>query len=153
MEGGGVGAEQRLELRRACQVLSATAGFFPLDGRSDTFHHPVGAGRYQGCHPRPPHWMISRATQQSSHAGWVGDGLAPPRDVLGGWAPEVVYAFTPDRNMVITISTCDGAGSNFDTKLVVFKDSIDDVVACFDDAPDACAGYRAAVRPLLSRRR
>jgi len=36
MEGGGVGAEQRLELRRACQVLSATAGFFPLDGRSDT---------------------------------------------------------------------------------------------------------------------
>lgn len=72
-----------------------------------------------------------------------------PRDMLGGWAPEVVYAFTPDRSMVISISTCDGAGSNFDTKLVVFKNSINNVVACFDDAPDVCAGYRAAVRPFF----
>ena len=58
----------------------------------------------------------------------------------------MVYAFTPQRDMVVTISTCDGAGSNFDTKLVVFKNNINTVVECRDDAPTACAGYRAAVR-------
>jgi hypothetical protein len=113
------------------------------------FRERSGGGGGIGTHVL----LVARHPTSTHHLTVVGGRrTGTPRDVLGGWAPEVVYAFTPDRSMVISISTCEGAGSNFDTKLVVFKNSINNVVACFDDAPDTCAGYRAAVRPLSRRR-
>ena len=45
-------------------------------------------------------------------------------------SPDVVYAYTPDVDMIVDIDLCE---STYDTKLYVFAGGPDDVVACNDD--------------------
>ncbi len=47
-------------------------------------------------------------------------------------SPDVVYSFVPDENTLLDISLC--RNSTYDTKLYVFKNSPDTVVAVNDDA-------------------
>jgi hypothetical protein len=51
--------------------------------------------------------------------------------VSGNGAPDVVYSFSPAADMTLTISLCNG--TDFDSKLYVFKDGPDSVIACNDD--------------------
>ncbi|HBZ01701.1 MAG TPA: hypothetical protein DEO84_10325 [candidate division Zixibacteria bacterium] len=46
-------------------------------------------------------------------------------------APDVVYAYTPQYYDIIMASTC--SGSRYDTRLYVFEDSPDNIIACDDD--------------------
>lgn len=62
-------------------------------------------------------------------------------------SPDVVYAYTPVVDEVITISTC---SSGFDTGLFVYEGEVGTVVACNDDA---CGlhGYQARIVDLPVR--
>jgi hypothetical protein len=58
----------------------------------------------------------------------------------GSTAPDVVYAFTPDRDMVLDIDLC---GSAYDTKIFVYDAGLD-LIACNDDFyafGDPCGSY------------
>ncbi len=61
-----------------------------------------------------------------------------------GSAPDVVYSFTPDSNVVVQIHTC---GSHFDTRLYVYEAACPGfAIACNDDACDGADSL-----PLASR--
>ena len=61
----------------------------------------------------------------------------------GNWAPDIVYAFTPEIETNISISLCD---SHYDTALFLYhtNSSVYNLLACNDDwcGPD---GYRSAI--------
>ncbi len=46
-------------------------------------------------------------------------------------APDVVYSFTPTDFTIVMVFLC--AGTNFDTRLYIFEDSPDNIIACNDD--------------------
>ena len=46
-------------------------------------------------------------------------------------APDVVYSYAPFYDMVIMASLC--MDTNFDTRLYVFEDTPDNIIACNDD--------------------
>ena len=48
----------------------------------------------------------------------------------GSTAPDVVYQFVPTVDMAITIDLC---ASTYDTKVYVFENTVDNVIACNDD--------------------
>ncbi|MCK4461441.1 MAG: dockerin type I repeat-containing protein, partial [candidate division Zixibacteria bacterium] len=62
----------------------------------------------------------------------------------GSTAPDVVYSFAPDADIVVDISLCD---SDYDTKLYLYENTVTpgDPFACNDDA---CPGYRSALWEL-----
>ncbi len=64
----------------------------------------------------------------------------------GNWAPDVVYAFTPEVETNISISLCDS--SYYDTALFLYRSeySAYTLMGCNDDlcGPD---GYRSAIEP------
>ncbi len=57
----------------------------------------------------------------------------------GSTAPDVVYRFSPDTDRVVTLNLC---GSDYDTKLFVYENSLDGLVACNDDGCGS-AGFQS----------
>ncbi|KAK3266530.1 hypothetical protein CYMTET_24851, partial [Cymbomonas tetramitiformis] len=62
-------------------------------------------------------------------------------------APDVVYAYTPTQADVVTINTCQGSESTFDTKIWVYAGSTSSQVACNDDS-DVCCCYGSQITEL-----
>jgi hypothetical protein len=67
----------------------------------------------------------------------------------GSWSPDVVYAFAPQWDMVVTVDMC---SSFYDTKLLVYKNGPTGHYACSDDAcigPNYPAPYLSRVEDVL----
>ncbi len=58
----------------------------------------------------------------------------------GSTAPDVVYVYEPESDVTVSVGLCD---SQYDTKLYVFQDSPDVVVACNDDADCGYNGWQS----------
>jgi hypothetical protein len=56
-------------------------------------------------------------------------------------SPDVVYAYTPTSNESINISLCN-AGTNYDTKLFIYENS---VATPYDCSDDDCPGYTSEI--------
>ena len=61
----------------------------------------------------------------------------------GSTAPDVVYSFTPEADMVLRVDLC---GSEYDTKLYIYDEGLN-LVACNDDYyfDDVCGMYVSAL--------
>jgi hypothetical protein len=60
-------------------------------------------------------------------------------------SPDVVYSYTPSVNQIVDINLC---GSAYDTKVFVFENSPDVLVACDDDhyyPGDFCGAWISAI--------
>jgi len=66
----------------------------------------------------------------------------------GSTAPDVVYKYTPSSNwMYLTVDLC---ASEYDTKIYIFEDAVNNVVACNDDAGCGYSGWQSKIyRALL----
>jgi hypothetical protein len=71
-------------------------------------------------------------------------GRANDYDVVcpfaGSSAPDVVYAFSPESDVNVTVSLCE---SSYDTKAYVFRDGPGATVACNDDAECGYNGWQS----------
>jgi hypothetical protein len=60
-------------------------------------------------------------------------GFQPNYDEMcpyGAWAPDVVYAFSPEEDVLVDLSLCH---SSYDTKLIIWENVAWDYFACNDD--------------------
>jgi len=71
------------------------------------------------------------------------EGCSEYRD--SGDGPDIVYRYRPSNDEVIDVSLC---GSEYDSKLYVFRDSAEEVYACNDDF--AGCGYESRLRMRVS---
>jgi hypothetical protein len=65
-----------------------------------------------------------------------------------GYAPDVVFSYSPASDEIITITTCDIA--SYDTKIYVFENTENNTVACNDDY-SGCLGFTSQIDDLTVR--
>ncbi|MBM3307774.1 MAG: hypothetical protein FJY74_05560 [Candidatus Eisenbacteria bacterium] len=108
---------------------------------------PLLAGLPEGAGTRGPGEDIASAIPIASlpfMAVGTTAGRANDYDAAcpyaGSTAPDVVYAFTPETDVNVTVSLCE---SSYDTKVYVFRDGPGSVVVCNDDAECGGSGWQS----------
>ncbi len=70
----------------------------------------------------------------------------------GSTAPDVVYSFTPTADISVNINLC-GEGTQYDTKVYVYENTVGNVVGCNDDfCSNSWTPYASAIEclPMLA---
>ena len=115
----------------AAAALAQTPTAARPEKHSATIGEPKSEGRIEGdtieeC------WVIPSLPFMGTGStyGFVNDydEMCP----YGGWAPDVVYSYSPPHDMCVSISLCD---SYYDTKVIVYEDewTLGSPYACDDD--------------------
>ncbi|MFC1572852.1 hypothetical protein ACFL6M_04555 [Candidatus Eisenbacteria bacterium] len=63
----------------------------------------------------------------------------------GSVSPDVVYAFAPGADMMVSFDLCDGWPYSYDTKLYIYEDVEGNLIACDDDGCGSALGYASRI--------